>query len=133
MAWYRFTCPSAWMMQALAEVKLAKFFMLIMRTALSLLVTISSAGVLASHMLTAPQLPMAEASGRRWCLAMAFSRLQRVCCVFLSLRVALWPASIAWSGWRTWRTCVHPKMCLSRRPRGLDFKEFRRSERDNSI
>lgn len=51
-------------MQALAEVKLAKFYMLIMRIALSLLVPNSSAGMLASHTLTALQLPMPEATGR---------------------------------------------------------------------
>jgi len=62
-------------MQPLAEVKLVKFYVLIMRTALSLLVTDSSAGILASYTLTAPRLPMPEATGRHWCLAMTFSSL----------------------------------------------------------
>lgn len=135
MAWDWLTRPSGWMMQALTEVKLAKFYMLIMRIALSLLITNSSAGMLAIHTLTAPQLPMPEVTGRHWCLAMAVSSLQQVCCIFFSLKVAPWPASIIWSGWRAWRPSASgdaAEICLSRRPCRLDCKEFGRSEWDNS-
>lgn len=123
-------------MPALAEVKPDKFYMLITRITLSLLVRHSSVGMLASHTLTALQLPMPEVAVKCWCLATAFSSLQQVCCIFLSLRVARWTAGIIWSVWRTWRTCASEdatKMCLYHRRCGLDFKELRRSEWDNSI
>lgn len=106
--------------------------MLMMRIAASQLVINSSAGMLASPHVTSSTASHARGNWQTLVPHRGLLMHARVFCILLSLEIALWPASVLRSGWKTWRT-HHAERCLSHRSYGLDFQDDGRSEWGNSI